>query len=200
MYEIPYDEEIVHKTHLFYDGQLVSEPFPDIIRSVGVSFRKSLLAKHGKVIPGRVSFGQGISRELWLMEPYLHFTPLGDFSGPFHRLGGIGKKPPHLFFGLYIIPAALIAHPVRIRKPLSRLEAQQYVMGVCILRVCVMAVIGHDQVYPRLFGQAHQTGIYFFLVGKTVVLHLEKIISLPEHALMPQRSLPGILIPILQYP
>ena len=61
--------------------------------------------------------------------------------GVLDRFRGIREELPHLLLGFYIVLSALVAHTVLIGDFLSRLDAEQDVVGLPVLGVDIVAVV-----------------------------------------------------------
>ena len=119
-----------------------------------------------------------------MTELYLHMASVSDPLGVLHRLPCVGKQPLHLLLALHIILPALVAHAVLVRQFFPGLQAEQKVMGLGVLRIGVMHVIGSYQRNIQLLAHAKQGRIDRLLCRDSMILHLQKIIVLPEDFLI----------------
>ena len=112
-------------------------------------------------------------------------NPPGIFNG----LPCIRKEPFHFLLALYVILAALIAHPVLVRQLFPRLDTEQNVVGLHVLLISVMHVVGNHQRDFQLPAHLQKGGVHHFLLGQPVVLELQEKVTLPEAVPVTERRL-----------
>ncbi len=112
---------------------------------LGITLLHTVLAEFVQIRPGIIPFRHLIMRHLIMTELYLHMTAVGNPLGILHSLPGVREKSLHLLLALHIILSALIAHTVFVGHFLARLQAQQNIMRLRVLRICVMHIVGCHQ-------------------------------------------------------
>ena len=193
-YKIPYDQEIIHISHVPDRIQLIVQTVLQLLRRLPVPALQSLPAEFLQIFPGRIPVRHIIFRQLRHTEFDLHGTPVRDPLRIVQRLKCIGKKLLHLLRRFHIILSALIAHPVLIGQLLAGLDAEQDVMGDRILRVGIVDIVGRHKFDPGLLGHLQQLLVDQPLIRQTVILQLQKIIVLPENVAVFQRRLLRLII------
>ena len=123
-----------------------------------------------------------------LAEGKLHLAAVGDALGVGYGVGIGPEQLLHLFRGAEVEVSRLIAHPVLVVHGLARLDAQQYIVALGVLRPQVVGVVGADQRDARLLMDAEQIPVH--QLGDTVILQFQIEVILPEDLLHGQ----GILL------
>ena len=147
---IPDDQEIIHVSHPADDAQLILHPLVNGSVVIRVVPGKAFFAKMIQVSPGIISLRDIKVRQFRVPELDRNIAAVGDLLRIFQRIEPVGKQPPHFLFALYVKLPAGITHPVFIGKLLSGLDAQQDIVRLCVIGVCIMAVVGRDQRDPEL--------------------------------------------------
>ena len=114
---------------------------------------------------------------------------------------GIGAEQfLHLLRGAEVEVSRLIAHPVLVVYGLARLDAQQYIVALGVLRPQVVGVVGADQWDARLLMDAEQIPVHQRLLGDAVVLQFQIEVILPEDLLHGQGVLLGPVVVAVDQP
>ena len=187
--KIPYDQEIIHIPHVFDNIQLIVQAFFQFLHIPAVTCGKTVKAELIQILPGIVSLRHIEFRQLRHAEFNFHITAHGNLVGVFQGLGGIRKQSRHFFYGFHVVLAALVAHPILIRKPLACLHAQQDVMGFRVRAVGVVDIIGCHQFYPGLPAHTHKLLIDPLLFRYSMILQLQKEIPFSENLFVAQSCL-----------
>ena len=185
--KVPHDQEIIHIPHILDRIQLVFQPFPILLSLFAITLIQPFIAQFVQIFPGGHPIRHVVLRQLGHAELNLHMAAVSNLLCILHCLPRIRKQRCHLFLRFDIVLPAFIAHPVLIRQLFSRLDTEQDVMGLLVLRIGVMHVIGGRQLDPQLLGHLQQTLVHKLLLRNTVVLQLQEIIALPENVLILQR-------------
>ena len=119
-----------------------------------------------------------------MAERNLHMTAVGNPLGVLHSLPRIGEKPLHLLLALHIILAALVAQAVFVSHLLSRLQTEQNIVGLGVLRISVVHVVGDHKRNVQLLVHAKKHGIDRLLRRNPVILQFQKVIIFPENILI----------------
>ena len=120
------------------------------------------------------------------MKADLDLASVCNLLGIVKRLPGIGKQSCHLLLGLHIILPALISQTVFIADLFPSLNTQKNVMGIGILRSCVMTVIRTHKFNARFLTHPQQLWIYDSLRGNSMILQFKKKIASSENILIPE--------------
>ena len=121
-------------------------------------------------------------------------APVRNLLCIFQRLKRIGKECRHFFLRFHIILSAFIAHPVFIGKLLSRLQAQQNIVGLFILRVSIMYVVCRHQFNSGFLRKPKKLLIHDRLFRNSMVLKFQKEIPLSENLLITKRCLSSFVV------
>ncbi len=178
--KIPYDQEIIHISHLPDDGQFIIQPLLQRTVVPGIAFPQALRAFLIQILPCRISLRHIISWQLRHSELNLHPAPISNLLRILKGAGRIGKQLCHLFRRFNIILSSLIAHPVLIRQTLPGLQTEQDIMRLHIILIRIMNIIGRHKLYLKLPAHAHQRLIHLLLRRNPVILKLQEEISLTE--------------------
>ena len=199
--EIPHDQEIIHIPHLPDDAELVVQLLPDRAVIIRVAFCQSVGAELVEIAPRVISLRNVELRQLRHAKLDLHIAPVRDHRRVVDRLLRIGKQFPHLQFALDIVLSSVVAHPVLVGDFFCRLDTEQDVVRLGVLRVSVVDIIRGNQRYAELLAHAQQRRVDCPLVGNAVILQLKEIIALSETLLISLRGLLCLLIePFCQEP
>ena len=133
MNEIPYNQEIIHKSHGLNGIQLIADTLFKLLICLWISFIKTVPDKLLKIPPRIVPFRYRKFRQFIMAKLDIHIASHGNFVRVFNGFSGIREKCCHLFRGFDIILTAFIAHTVCVRYFLACLDTQKDIMGLGIL-------------------------------------------------------------------
>ena len=188
--EIRHDEEIIRKAHASDHVQLVVQLAAVFLMLRAVALGEPLFAQlpqiGGRIYPRR----QPELRQMILAEGKLHPAAVGDALGVGYGVGIGAEQLLHLLRGAEVEVSRLVAHPVLVVHGLARLDAQQHIVALGVLRPQVVGVVGADQRDARLLMDAEQIPVHQRLLGDTVILQLQIEVILPEDLLHGQ----GVLL------
>ena len=175
--KVPYNEKIIHISHILYGAKFISQPVFQLLRRFTIALTQSFVAELLQIFPRSKSIRHIIFRQLCHSELDLHQAAVCNLLSIIQRLKGIWEKLLHLLRGFHIILPALIAHSVLIRKLFPRLDAQQNIMRLFILSESIMNIVGRHQFNPCLLRHFEKLLVHQRLFWDTVVLKLkEKIV------------------------
>ena len=184
--KIPYDQEIIHISHLLNNRQLIGQlifQFSGIFR---ISLCESIPAQFIQIFPRSIAFRHIVFRKLGHTKLNLHITTLCNLIRIFQSFRCIGKQRCHLFRGFNKILTAFITHTVLIRQPLASLQTEQDIMRLHILRIRVVHIIGCHQFNSHLPAHAKQRLIDLLLFRHAMILQLQKEIIFSKDILIAQ--------------
>ena len=142
--KIPHDQEIVHISHAFDNAQLVFQTLLQRTVVLRIALFHAVGTQLIQISPGIIALRHIKMRQLRLPELDFHMAPIRDPLCIFHCLPRIRKQSLHLFFAFDEILAALIAHPVFIRKLFAGLYTQKNIVGLCILCISIVHIVRAD--------------------------------------------------------
>ena len=178
---IPYNKEVIDEAHPADRVQFVRKALLHLLRHGVISFLYSFPAQFTQIRIRIVPLRHIVFRELALTERDCHVAPLRYFFRVVDRFRHKAEEFPHLIRGFHIILSALVAQTVLIHDFLSRLNAEQDVMRVHILPVCIVTVICADQRKAFLVVHPDQLAVDMLLLRDPVILQLEEKVVLPEN-------------------
>ena len=191
---IPDDQEIIDVAHPLDDAKFILQPLLELLRDRVVTFLKPLLAELLKVLLRGFPIRDVKLRQLGVAELDLHAAALRYPLCILNRLRRVGKQSRHFLGGLDIILPARIAHAVFIGDLLSRLDAEQHIVRLRILRARVVTVICRNEPDPGLLRQTQKACVHLLLFLETVVLQFQVKVIFSEDVLVLQRRSLRLLI------
>ena len=111
----------------------------------------------------------------------LHVTALGNADGVLERLVLIREQASHLVLGFEVKFLAAEAHTVRVVHGLAHLDAHEHILRAGVLFFKVMRVIRHHERQTCFARKAQNLRVHGALLGKPVILKLQKEIALTEN-------------------
>ena len=192
--KVPHDQEIIHIPHVPDGGKLIIQSLLQLRSDRMISLLQAFHTELVQVFPGGKALGHIEPRQLGHAELDLHVAAFRDPVRIFESLQGIGKQLRHLLRRLDIVLSALIAHAVLVRQLFAGLQTQKDIVGLPVLRIGIMAVVGHHQIDPGLPVHPQQLLIDDLLLGDAVILHFQEKIALPENLLIPESGFLSFLV------
>ncbi len=184
MDDVPDDEEVAAETHPADNAKFVFEALEDIGRGVGIPPGKIRPAKLLEIAFRGLALGDGEVREDGFSKCQLQVALFCNPEGVGDSFGDIPEKVGHHLGGFEVEMPGPEAEPVLFIEEGPGLKAEERIVRLPILLVQVMRIVCGDKGNLALGAQLHEQRKDRFLVGKTVVLDLEKEMFLPENLLV----------------
>ena len=184
VYVVPHDQEIVRKSHLDDDAQLIFGALHDLVRHGIVTFGKPLHRQpaqkfgRGRAVVRRVERDQRLIIDgravLLQIEGRVR---VGDLVGNDTRIGNgfgkIGEECSHFIARFHVEFVRLHLHARRVVKRALGLNAHEDILHFPVFLVEVMHVVGRDEPDLRLPRQTDKKRQDLFLFGDPVILNLD---------------------------
>src|SRR5207245_3881131 len=100
----------------------------------------------------------------------LHIAAIGDLQRPLHRFGAIVEPLLYLLRRFNVQLVGFHLETVIFIDRFSGLDAEQYIVGVKIVALAVVAIVGGNHGNRQVFRQFNQEPVYFLLLGLFIVL------------------------------
>ncbi len=171
--KVPYNEEIVHISHLNDGLELILQAIPDFFRHFRISFLQPFVAEVPEILLCGTASRNIILREVEPAEFKPDMTPVHDPHGIFQSFRILPKQKFHFLRGFQVELRSFKAEPVGILYGLSGLDAEQDIMGIGILPVDIVHVIGRDQRNAGFPADPNQPFIDLSLGRQSVVLQFQ---------------------------
>jgi hypothetical protein len=117
------------------------------------AFLQALVRQLVQVIVETDFLRRGKCREVIFAEFYIEIAAVGDFQCPLHRARAVVESPNHFLGGLQVKFVGFQLETVLFVDRLAGLDTQQYVVGMEIVALAVVAVVGRDHGNRNFLGQ-----------------------------------------------
>src|SRR5262249_6683540 len=153
--------------------ELEAEAFGQLRGRLPVALDEALLAEFDQVVEGLASFRDRERREQDPPELELDGAALRDLERPGHGVLEPWEVLRHLLWRLEEELVRVEAPVLGVLERVARLDAEQRLVRVRILRVEVVHVAGRDERQPGFLGERDQLRVHTLLLGDTGVLDLD---------------------------
>ena len=192
--KIPNDQIVVHISHLADGGDLILQSVYIVLRGIGITLRKAIIAKLAEIFFVGVTFRHREAGQMILMESKFQVAHIRNAAGIFKSFRYIGKQFLQLFFTLQIKFIGAELHPVFVIHGLAGLNAQQHILHLGIFLAKIVGIVGNDHGKTRFTGNAHNTLVHSLLLLKTMILQFQIEMFRAEDISQPQRIVLGCLV------
>ena len=170
--KIPHYEEIIDKTHAFYNAELIFKPFGKLAVRPPVTRFHSAYAQLMQILVVIPPVRHIERRKMPFPELKLKAAFFGNFRRVVNRFGHVREKGAHFILAFKVKLVRFKVHSVIIVKRFSCLDAKQHVLILRVLTHEIVRVVRGDKRRVRFARKLNEERIQSFLILNSVILKL----------------------------